>query len=431
MPEWVLELGDEEQRVIVAHEIEHRRARDPWLLALSLMVVVLMPWNVGAWVMRRRLSRAIELDCDARVVARGVDPAMYAQVLLSAWHRARPIRAWGLVPALAERASGLGRRVEHLMRPAPRRLVMHMTIGGALAAVLVGATQFVPPPPMASGDGSSAQPTSMSTEQPTRRGRVLVLTSPDSVGQTIGNVYRAAIAADTAGRPVTVINRSDIESVLQVAGFSSTSALVDKDVDALARLLRADLVLRVGVSDRGDEVSVASGTPGKRAGDLVLRPLLTISYKREPASQRLMTPLQQGKTTGLLMSALQNDATYQRLRSTGGGDDGVIVKLTSVGVFPTGATNDAEPLDIRIYTTGEAKVGLGTAAPQALSDTLHLDGLPAMTADVTSGDVHIEYIGRGLIKVSGTVTNGPATDVSASGRHLVLKRGGTGIGMQP
>jgi hypothetical protein len=42
-----------------------------------------------------------------------------------------------LSPAFAERASGLGRRVEHLMRPEPRRRTMRTLIGVAVAAVFV------------------------------------------------------------------------------------------------------------------------------------------------------------------------------------------------------------------------------------------------------------------------------------------------------
>ncbi len=92
LPTWVFTLRSAEQRLIVLHEHEHRDARDQWLLAASLLALVLMPWNPGIWIIRRRLLRANEMDCDARVIARGVDAATYAQLLLAAWHRARPVR---------------------------------------------------------------------------------------------------------------------------------------------------------------------------------------------------------------------------------------------------------------------------------------------------------------------------------------------------
>ncbi|UUZ52386.1 hypothetical protein LP419_22985 [Massilia sp. H-1] len=44
-------------------------ARDPQLLGLALLVLVAMPWNLPMWWQLRRLRHAIEVDCDARVLA--------------------------------------------------------------------------------------------------------------------------------------------------------------------------------------------------------------------------------------------------------------------------------------------------------------------------------------------------------------------------
>ena len=108
VPPWVLTLDVVAQETILAHEEEHRRAGDPRLLLAGLGFLVLMPWNVGLWMMWRRLGRAIELDCDERVIARGVPDAAYASVLLGAWQRAHGDAMWVPSPAFAEHASGLG-----------------------------------------------------------------------------------------------------------------------------------------------------------------------------------------------------------------------------------------------------------------------------------------------------------------------------------
>ena len=146
VPSWVLEVDVHTQRTILLHEEEHRRAGDQWLLLWSFMAVMLAPWNVVLWVMGRRLARTIELDCDERVLAHGVADADYANVLLNAWQRTRHVVPWVPSPALAEHVSRLGRRVEHLMRPSPRRRAMK-TIGGvSVSALLLGVAVLVPRP---------------------------------------------------------------------------------------------------------------------------------------------------------------------------------------------------------------------------------------------------------------------------------------------
>ncbi len=108
--------------------------------------------------------------------------------------------------------------------------------------------------------------------------------------------------------------------------------------------------------------------------------------------------------------------------------EAVTVSVTQVG------TKDVE-LDSRgrlvgevlIYGSGQAKLSLGSNEPQPLIDTIRLKALPAFSADVTNGDVHVELRGSGTIQLVGSVTGGPAANVSATGNHLVLMQGGTGV----
>jgi bla regulator protein BlaR1 len=71
VPHWITELDESSRRAIVAHEAEHLRAHDPQVLLAGIVMVVLMPWNIGLWLCWRGLRRTIELDCDARVLAGG------------------------------------------------------------------------------------------------------------------------------------------------------------------------------------------------------------------------------------------------------------------------------------------------------------------------------------------------------------------------
>ena len=71
-------------RLVLAHEREHLAARDPWLLIGAAVLVALLPGLPALWWMRARLRLAIEIDCDARVLARRpVQVGAYGDLLLA------------------------------------------------------------------------------------------------------------------------------------------------------------------------------------------------------------------------------------------------------------------------------------------------------------------------------------------------------------
>lgn len=112
------------------------------------------------------------------------------------------------------------------------------------------------------------------------------------------------------------------------------------------------------------------------------------------------------------------------------GDGRAIVRVTSVGMRNAQRNGDGTLKgEVLIFTTGGAKVGLGASEPKALKDTLHLKALPAFTADVTDGEVHIKLIGSegGTMELQATVTGGPAKSFSGKDSYLVLMKGGAGI----
>src|SRR5438132_13496493 len=136
LPDWALQLGEGERRLMLAHEDEHVRARDPWLLVTAAAAVVLAPWNPALWWQVRRLCLAVEMDCDARVVARDGDAPAYGALLLRVGQRrARlPLGA----PALGEPVSFLGRRIRRMATALPR-----WRWPGAIAATLVAVAAVI------------------------------------------------------------------------------------------------------------------------------------------------------------------------------------------------------------------------------------------------------------------------------------------------
>src|SRR5882762_6960525 len=136
LPEWALGLAEQERHLMLAHEDEHVRARDPWLLAAAAAALVLAPWNPVVWWQVRRLRLAVEMDCDARVLSRNADAPAYGELLLRVGQRrARlPLGA----PALGEPVSFLARRIRRIATALPR-----WRWAGATAAGLVGAAAII------------------------------------------------------------------------------------------------------------------------------------------------------------------------------------------------------------------------------------------------------------------------------------------------
>ena len=83
LPSWAFGLGEKELEMVVLHEREHVRARDPVLLTAGLLLAALSPWNPAVWWSLARLRLAVEGDCDRRVLARGASARSYARLLLT------------------------------------------------------------------------------------------------------------------------------------------------------------------------------------------------------------------------------------------------------------------------------------------------------------------------------------------------------------
>jgi len=108
VPRAVLDLDTPLRALVLRHEEEHRRARDTWLLLALATGVAAMPWNLPLWWIARRARLALEVDCDARVLAAGGSATRYVQVLLLAAQRTS---AAPLTPMLVASRTHLERRI--------------------------------------------------------------------------------------------------------------------------------------------------------------------------------------------------------------------------------------------------------------------------------------------------------------------------------
>lgn len=145
LPRWVVaDAPDEVRALLLEHEQEHLRAGDPRLLALGLATVALMPWNPAAWWQLRRLRLAVEVDCDARVLARRADVRAYGTLLLEVGRRGTGGRL--LAAAFSEPASFLERRIRIMTSPRARRPWLCAAGFGAAALAMVAAACEAPGP---------------------------------------------------------------------------------------------------------------------------------------------------------------------------------------------------------------------------------------------------------------------------------------------
>lgn len=175
LPRWVMEAPPEERALVVRHEREHVRGGDPWLLALATLAVAAMPWNPALWWQLRRLRRAVETDCDARVLAGRVDRRLYGHVLLRA--AAHPSSIPALALAWGERISDLEHRIVAIAAAPPRRPLPRAALAGTAALALAAAACGLAAPAETPPAGLPAGPaTTMTWRLP--EGDMLVLASP-------------------------------------------------------------------------------------------------------------------------------------------------------------------------------------------------------------------------------------------------------------
>ncbi len=129
MPAWAFRLEEDLLHATLLHEAEHRVARDTLTVFAAAALVALAPWNPALWWMAARLRQAVELDCDARVLAAGISRARYGRLLLEISARAGPLPF--AATALGRSRSLLERRMTMIARSVRFRLLPH-------AAALLG-----------------------------------------------------------------------------------------------------------------------------------------------------------------------------------------------------------------------------------------------------------------------------------------------------
>ncbi len=307
LPEWVLARSPTEQRLIVAHEVSHLRARDPLSLTLAVIAVLLLPWNPMLWWQLRRLRHAIEVDCDARVLMAGHDLTTYGTTLIEVGRRRS--HYLGTVAAMSENRTLLEERIEVMSQRnnKPRKLGF-VALFALSVSVALAATQVTSPvePTMAEVKLDTATldryvghfqiaPTSILTV--TREGMQL---SAQISGQPTFPIYadservfhwrvvpaRLTFSGDTNGLAATATihqNGADI-----VATRIDDAAAAKAQEQLTARITSQQPQAGTETALRKTVSALASGVPNY--GDMV-EPLQSIVREQEPAIDAFLPKL--------------------------------------------------------------------------------------------------------------------------------------------
>jgi len=161
VPMWIQKSPAGQQALVLAHETSHIEAADPQLLILALALCVLAPWNLPMWWQLKHLRKAVEIDCDARVLKGGHDATRYGEALLAISQRHS--RIMGTAIAMSESPSFLEERIAIMIsKPAQVSRFVALAFAGLSMALAVAAAQVAPtsslPPAVAhAAAGSSLQ----------------------------------------------------------------------------------------------------------------------------------------------------------------------------------------------------------------------------------------------------------------------------------
>lgn len=225
VPQWLLARAPDEQRLVVAHEREHVMARDPLLLGAACLAAAVMPWNPAVWYMLSRLRLSVELDCDARVLRRGVAPRSYGALLIDVAENASAFRLSAL--ALADDSSHLHQRILAMKSSAPRFAFLRGSVVGLLGLTALLAACEAKLPTNAEVDRMDAA----SAEQAARK--LSLLQVPDSTIRFVVDGVPVTAAQAHAYAPEVIASVQ--VTGRDLSGKSQISILTKRGADSVKR----------------------------------------------------------------------------------------------------------------------------------------------------------------------------------------------------
>ena len=150
------DLGENEFRELMAHELCHIRLRHSWDRLLAVVVTLFCWWNPFVWLWHRSLCEVHEYQADDAVLRCGFDAEQYVMLMVSSVAGARTTLASGFSYSLVRK------RLQMLSRGASRRAGLRMLLVVPALAVLLALFSFTERPLTA--DGPEQAPAELSDQ---------------------------------------------------------------------------------------------------------------------------------------------------------------------------------------------------------------------------------------------------------------------------
>lgn len=134
------DLGENEFRELMAHELCHIRLRHSWDRLLAVVVTLFCWWNPFVWLWHRSLCEVHEYQADDAVLRCGFDAEQYVMLMVSSVAGARTTLASGFSYSLVRK------RLQMLSRGASRRGGLRMLLVVPALVVLLALFSFTERP---------------------------------------------------------------------------------------------------------------------------------------------------------------------------------------------------------------------------------------------------------------------------------------------
>jgi len=280
VPAWLLDEPAEHQRMVVLHEREHIRGRDPLLAGLGFALAALMPWNPVMWWLLRGMRWAAEVDCDSRVLRHDVPARAYGSLLIDLAGRT-PRYSLG-VSLLSESSAALKRRLHAMTARIPSWARTRAAALGALSALaLVGACEAKMP--------TSAEIAALDAAQAEAHARDLrLLAGNEAVVYTVdGRVVTAAEAHAVAAGSIVGITVTKGEGAVSRVAITTGVAMTPRGANAGAE--RAMVMARAASASQGTPIVVIDGVRSTAAALRALNPdeITNVEVIKGAAAQQL------------------------------------------------------------------------------------------------------------------------------------------------
>jgi bla regulator protein BlaR1 len=278
VPAWLRHSPPAQQVFVLAHETSHIDAYDPQLLTMALALVVVMPWNLPLWWQLLRLRKAVEIDCDARVLSAGHDASRYGETLLAIGQRQS--RIIGAAIAMSESPSFLEERIAIMIsKPAPSARMAAIGFAGLSMALAAVATQVAPTNGLAPTVTRAAAGVGP---------EVLVKLAPSALDAFAG-YYKAA------DNSVMVVTRDDDHLIVQFLGEPNGDAVYPKGA---TRFFFADMRVDATIEFQTDGQGQATSALLLQNGARITMPRIDAASAQQIKTTRLARLQSQAPAAG-------------------------------------------------------------------------------------------------------------------------------------